>query len=135
MLRTISAIPYIGGLAEAQILCFGIPTYIEDYMDRVADHLTIWNTNILLRTISAIPYIGALFEAQILAFGIPTYREEYMYRVADHLTVIKYKHIVTKYPSHPLYGWPFRSTNFVVVEVNICYAYPINRPIQLLCFK
>ena len=41
MLQTVSAIPYIGGLAEAQILCFGIPTYREDYMYRVADHLTI----------------------------------------------------------------------------------------------
>ena len=87
MLQTISAIPYIGDLAEAQILSFSTPTYREEYMYRVADHLTIENINILLQNISAIPYIGGLAEAQILCFGIPTYREDYMYRVADHLTM------------------------------------------------
>ena len=87
MLQTISAIPYIGDLAEAQILSFGTPTYREEYLYRVADHLTIENTNILLQNIPAIPYMGDLAEAQILCFGIPTYREDYMYRVADHLTI------------------------------------------------
>ena len=87
MFQTISAIPYIGDLSEAQILIFSIPTYREEYMYRVADHLTIENIKILLQNISAIPYIGGLAEAQILCFGIPTYRKDYMYRVADHLTI------------------------------------------------
>ena len=66
MLRTISAIPYIGAFAEAIILGFGIPTYREEYMYRVADHLTVENTNILIQNIPAIPYIGDLAEAQLL---------------------------------------------------------------------
>ena len=88
MFQTISAIPYIGDLSEAQILIFSIPTYREEYMYRVADHLTIENIKILLQNISAIPYIGGLAEAQIL-----------------------------------------------LLLKCIFYAYPINRPIQLLCFK
>ena len=66
MFQTISAIPYIGDLSEAQILIFSIPTYREEYMYRVADHLTVENTNILIQNIPAIPYIRDLAEAQLL---------------------------------------------------------------------
>ena len=110
MLQTISAIPYIGDLAEAQILSFSIPNYREEYMFRVADHLKIENINILLQNISAIPYIGGLAEAQILCFGIPTYREDYMSCRSPYN--VKYKHIVMHYLSHPLFRCPCQSSNF-----------------------